>query len=657
MSNDIGWDSQLNSEAPAGCQLKAALFTTYDFPDERILVENLLPMVLKLTRENSCEGLEHNLFLLELDRRLKQLHDKIVVISSSYREEPIAPERCEQAQSGVYGWIWRSIRHMSVGRHRKAVQHAKLWMLHWGAADDYTEYLELVISSTNMTRSALKNQIQGVWKTCIALRSKSSIKTLDSWGLLPKFIQELDKSANSDERLAPFIELLKRADCPKGVSFIASVPGTYSKKDLLQTPWGAEGLRKAMPAGKGPLITSIHSPFVGLWDTKSLNRWCTSFTGTLSHLRLIWIEMSHPWATQWILPEDTLKTLSAAGVTLLNLRNRPSETKSTDVFHAEHRPLDTRWSHAKVYSFRRGKSRKLLVTSANFSAAAWGRESSSGDVSIENFELGVCVEQANWPLFDKLKTFTDLKLLKTVKTLPITGDSRIMWAQATWDGNMVNVECRCEVSLKLIGELNCAGTLTAINRWNSVSEISIRFAKIPWTDTKAQPSFVTLKYEDEKMCISVFDERSFQGRADSMPTGVDEETVQLRRDQLLFEQYGGHVELDVEDEVSVDEKDLEASADDGKKKGKVGSIRPESYAVPTMVLARQHLQIVDNWGDQLKHAMSYGTTEFERQLLQRDGEQLIEAFWRLVARDTESEIGAKVAAEELALRLSIFKEA
>jgi len=56
----LGWESLLNSDAPAGCALQAALFTTYDRADERLLVENLLPALLKLDHEPMPEGAERS---------------------------------------------------------------------------------------------------------------------------------------------------------------------------------------------------------------------------------------------------------------------------------------------------------------------------------------------------------------------------------------------------------------------------------------------------------------------------------------------------------------------------------------------------------------------------------------------------------------------
>ena len=179
-SAEFGWESLLHTDAPPACSLKAALFTTYDRADERLLAEHLLPLLLKLSREPDGEGVERQYFLLELDRRLKQLHDHLIVVSSTVREEP---GDAEEGESGTYGWIWRSIRHLTVGSHGKAVQHAKLWLLHWGAADaDGVEYLEIVVSSANLTRAAFKGQLQAAWRACIELHPQRSKATARSLG-------------------------------------------------------------------------------------------------------------------------------------------------------------------------------------------------------------------------------------------------------------------------------------------------------------------------------------------------------------------------------------------------------------------------------------------------------------------------------------------
>src|SRR5947209_7580732 len=113
----LGWESLLYTDAPPPCALWGALFTAYDRADERLLAEHLLPLLLKVGREPDGEGAERQYFLLELDRRLKQLHDRLVVVSSTAREEPGEADE----DGGAYEWIWRSIRHLTVGRHGRAV--------------------------------------------------------------------------------------------------------------------------------------------------------------------------------------------------------------------------------------------------------------------------------------------------------------------------------------------------------------------------------------------------------------------------------------------------------------------------------------------------------------------------------------------------------
>jgi hypothetical protein len=86
----------------AGRSLKAALFTSYDRPDERLLAEHLLPLLLNLSREPQGEGNERQYFLVELHERLKQLHDKLVIVSSATREEPEDPQNPEADEGRAY---------------------------------------------------------------------------------------------------------------------------------------------------------------------------------------------------------------------------------------------------------------------------------------------------------------------------------------------------------------------------------------------------------------------------------------------------------------------------------------------------------------------------------------------------------------------------
>ena len=182
ISPGFDWESLLCTDM-AGCVLKAALFTSYDRPDGRLLAEHLLPLLLNLSREPQGEGNERQYFLVELHERLKQLHDKLVIVSSATREEPEDPQNPEADEGRAYPWIWRSIRSLTVGSSGKAVQHAKLWLLHWGANDEGIEHLEIVVSSANLTPAAFKGQLQAAWRACIELRPQRSEVRLRGWGI------------------------------------------------------------------------------------------------------------------------------------------------------------------------------------------------------------------------------------------------------------------------------------------------------------------------------------------------------------------------------------------------------------------------------------------------------------------------------------------
>lgn len=645
-SGKWGWGSLLHSDAPAGCSLHAALFTTYDRTDERFLAENLLPLLLKLDHEPSGENKERGYFLLELDARLKKLHGRIVVVSSTLREEASGEE--PSGRDGMYGWIWRSIRPLTVGRQGKAVQHAKLWLLHW--VKDGSEYLEIVVSSANLTRSAFKQQIQAAWRVCIELQPHGSQVRERSWGILPSFMRELAASAGDDAHLENFVKLLARAECPQGTSFVASVPGKHTPQVLRRTPWGAAGLREIMPAGRGTASVSVLSPFIGAWSKDALHQWCARFGGSPERVSLAWIDKNHPWADKWLLPTASRDSLVDVGSTLLQLRFEPNDSKQIDRFHNEHKAGDfpVRWSHAKVYAFKRGRSRRLLLTSANFSTAAWGGEGSNGTLNIENFELGVCIENAEWPFANLMELDADNAAISTATMR--RSAAWISWAQATWDGKKITVECKSERDVT--GQVLGMKKPLPITGWANGAG-NLRKAQAPWVHAGQPPSSVLLSCGDEKLNVAVFDERKPDDREGSFPPGVDEDkaAVQAMRDYLLFERYGGRVAPD--DGPQSDEEYQTVNGDELLQEIWESQAAPsDSYAVPAFVRARLHLQVVDNWAGQIKPRAD----KFVLEILQRDGRSLMEAFKRQAEREGKDEMGAELAAEEMGLRLKHFPE-
>ena len=103
MSSDVSLGIAAPHRRPAGVLAQGRAVHTYDRADERLLAEHLLPLLLKLSREPDGEGTERQYFLLELDRRLKQLHDRLVVVSSTAREEPGDAKKETAAPTGGSG--------------------------------------------------------------------------------------------------------------------------------------------------------------------------------------------------------------------------------------------------------------------------------------------------------------------------------------------------------------------------------------------------------------------------------------------------------------------------------------------------------------------------------------------------------------------------
>ena len=102
----------------------------------------------------------------ELGTALEQLHGRITVISS--------PPRVAREPS-QYPWLWRYVSHFRVGAAARAVQHAKLWAFHWKVGDE--EQLDLHVSSTNLTPSAFKAQVQAGWQASVRLSERATVSS------------------------------------------------------------------------------------------------------------------------------------------------------------------------------------------------------------------------------------------------------------------------------------------------------------------------------------------------------------------------------------------------------------------------------------------------------------------------------------------------
>ena len=688
--NNVGWESILQSDCPSGCELTAALFTTYDQAENQFLAEHVLPELLNLDRRPESEGIERQYFLLDLDQRLKRMKDRIFVVSSTRRDEP-TEQRHAETQS--YAWIGRLIRQVTVGQQGHAVQHAKLWMLHWqDPQDGGRQFLEMIVSSTNLTRSAFRDQIQGAWRACLLLSQKPQPRGAQNWGILPDFIQELAKSTGEADRFQHFVNLLGRASCPRGVSFVASVPGNHSPATLARQPWGVAGLAGVSPQGKGTVSTHVLSPFIGSWNESNLEDWCDSFGGSPERLSLAWISVRHegPEKRWWRMPEKSRDALQQAGAEFLHLRQ--ASEKSAGVFHKQHRAQkDPRWSHAKVYAFRRGSSCRLLMTSANFSTSAWGVRTSGGGLEIRNFELGVCVEQVPWPL-EELDPLSHRDAATTPESeRPLS--QAFSWASASWNGEEVTVMCRCRTA-----QFTClivGGPQKLSHDSWTVAEAGEPYrGTIAWKSQKYPPERAILTCENESLEVAVFDDREDDDRDMTVPPEVDCEAAILMADELLYERYGGPVAGTVEDSTVPNEGEADAPVQTpAQQEAVVGiagvavaisgdgtSISPrvdegdegdfedsgvgtgDSYSVPAFVRARRYWQIIDNWSTRIQTSLRRAADALEPdaadaleiESLVKDGEKLAAAFHRQVQRDRKTVAGgqgANLANEEMTIRL------
>jgi hypothetical protein len=657
--HSLGWEPLLKTDAPLETTLASALFTTYDRADDRLLAEHLLPLLLRLERDPEGEGRERQMFVLELDEKLAQLHDRIAVVSSASREESAGEP---DSSGGGYPWLWRSIRHLTVGATGQAVQHAKLWLLHWVPSDETDqEYLEIVVSSANLTLHALKGQVQAGWRACLPLRQRRSNANLATWGPVPSFLEVLGTSCGDPTRIGGFIELLARCTCPEGVAFVASVPGRHTSAVLKKTPWGAAGLREITPSGRGMVAIQVLSPFVGSWDEDRLRAWCESVENAPARLELAWVKHGHRWAKNWRLPPAAREALVATGARLLDIRHAGDDADHSSTFHEQHAAKDDRWSHSKIYGFTRGTSRRLLVTSANFSPAAWGSAEEDGSLAIANFELGVSLEGGRWPLeLDELDpaeaAVTDLD--------ERLGPTAVGWAQATWDGASVEVSCRCVKGAVLGAAIRRGAKWTRTqSKWKISDNGRAQSLSVPWTDARTPPCVARIACGEEKLEVGIFDTRPRAERETSVPPDVDPDLAELLKDELLFEQYGGRVADDEGDpsagdgsfpEMPDEDEPSTSSSTDGLGAGN------DSYAVPAFELARRHLEVVDRWWSLTRKCGEGPEGTHARGVLHYDARRLAEAFRRRSKRDSSRSValglGASLAADELEIHLSAWQE-
>lgn len=632
------WQLPFSSSLQEGLgELRAALLTTFEPPDADVLVEDVLPGWLGLSRDAAESGPERTTFLVDLQRRVKSLRGRLAVFSSS------------RPNGGRSHWLWNDVLLCTVGSCGPVVQHAKLWLLHRGPGEKQGETLEVVVSSTNLTRAALRGQVQAGWRAVLSL-GKATNKNEASWGMLPGFLTELGRqSGHTGEGVIPYWNtmVLPRARCPD-VQFVASVPGRHDP-ETLRSPgqhWGVDGLSRVRPV-KPSRRVDIVVPTVGSFDEERLREWARSAGTGPERIRLAWLpgDSSHSWAgaNRWQMPRKTAEALKKAGVRLKAFPDPKDSERDIDAFQDQWEKTGTRMLHGKLYWIRDAKRCRLLVTSANWSGAAWGTRNARGGLNIENFELGVVVA-SSWKPLDELPDLDgDLHAQRPPSRDPIPA---ISWAEATWDGESIRVSARVRpgerIAPRVAVEFADGRRIMKNATWSKTTQNAK--ARIRWPASSAFPPVICLGVAGGELdcMVPVADLRPPGKETSEYFSQVDPGDVARLELALLEERYGGpsaDTVLEVDgDPVLTDESSSDPNRNtpdpDAEK------IRSVDYTVPEIEAAKAKLQIVSYW---TKRAELVRDEQEGRRLIVNDGVRLAQ-LWRAKAK---TDIATRVALHEL----------
>lgn len=604
-----------NADIDLDSQVHAALLTTYEPPDGDFLVEEIFPSWFQLDGKKSSDDDTSFAPQVRVMEALKARHGRIAIFSSS----------AIQGESSQH-WIWPQLGRYTVGAKGPVTQHAKLWLLH-RIRGDGSEWLDVRISSTNLTRQALDGQLQSGIRICAFVGSKPSSANLESWGVLEKFLKALGWHSTQDQPVVErFLRLLRRSVAPAHLELIGSIPGEHAN-----AVWGARSLGAALGSlGKGG--ADILVPTIGQWQPRDLLTWCKVVGVSPRDVRLAWIGDKHGWASKWAMPKVALHTIKKVGVQLVAA---PADDGfPREKLHEQFKENDKRWPHAKIYWFGKGQRNRALVTSANWSVSAWGKEE-KGKLRIENFELGVLFPVASRPL---------AKAPRLSKTPAVLDEGErtersSIWAHATFDGKRLAIALRTDrgppakliiANADQVRELSTPG-------WNRSSELWNATVVRKWI---VPPSFLAFTFSDGiEHWVSVQDIRDQEAAWDqplSRPPGLSVEELRRVQAALLEERYGG----------------APVEGDEIGKRGKGGrrSIRNGvhgSYAMQSLEVGRRLAALVDEW----VNALNKATNAEVRDAVKRDGRKLVEA-WRTESKEGGMRaVALPIAADDLAARL------
>lgn len=611
-------------------RLRGALLTTFDPPDPGLLIEEYLPVWLGLENSYANEGNDRLRYFAELEDALKRLRGQIAIVSSA-----------GELATSTEAWIWNYIRRFEVGAEGSAVQHAKLWMFHRDPpTKGKPETLELIISSANLTRDGLRGQIQAGWRCVLPLRDQGSKERLKAWGVLPGFLFELGKASGNggSKMIERWHDLLRRCDCPKDAEFVASIPGIHSANALAQrhSTWGAAGLRASW-SGRAIRKMVAMAPTIGRWTSESISDWAELIGVEPSHISVAWLRDSHPWAGNWQLDPPTEAALSKSGIQWLEVPV-PEQNEWKSPLCNEHEKNDLRWSHAKLYELREGRRRRMLITSANLSRAAWGDPQRDGKLKIENFELGVLLRVQDG-FGDRLCTGSFKRATRKMDYQKLQPPP-IAWLAAEWNGKELAIECRTSGAsvLESFISVTAARTTSIVKCSLSWKGRPLNRARMPWPQAErgGVPFLVAVQtMEGDTRQVAVHDVRPI-GEDGILCGEFDEPLLREALDRLLEERYG-----------YAPDTGFDGSAGNGGN-GTTAATGYGDYSVLAYVDARRRFKLIDNLWTELQQA-----DDCSRSSIAKDGKRIVER-WLEVSKsstDRNTRLAAKIAADELARRI------
>lgn len=592
----MDWSSPIPTQ-PENANLVAALWTSYRPVSPEFLAGDVLPQLVGIVRRENEDMESREWFIAEAMQALAPLKGKLTVITSP----PISI-----ANSQTDAWLWHYVTPFTVGNNGPCTQHAKLWLFHWESKnleqsgksfrDNAKEFLQITVSSTNLTPDAFKNQIQGGWSITLPIKRTGPKPTENTLDTLVKFLSDLGTAAKCMERVDYWNSLIDRTLPPENIKFIASIPGKPSPL----TQWPIQKTSKLW----------ILTPFIGQWDSYSLDVWKKAICKKEATINLLWPDKSHRWVgkidnegeANWQIPGKSVAALLGQDECLRKLPEMP-------VFNGGNEN-DKRWGHLKLYKLDNG----LLVGSHNWSLSAWGLP--KGNRYPKNFELSVFIPDALMPCDLRLNKLR-LKDIRICQEEPQNPERHwLSWAQAQWNGDFLQIEWKATEPVTVAWH---DGT-----QWQHVKAMNTNILSVPISDTDKAPrlvKFAIINSIDDEVSIAVADIRS----GDDLPVGVSS-SIAEKADLILLEKYGGP----------------QAESANYQARKKTGADNESAdYRTQWLISSRRWSRVVDKWREIFnENTDCRGCPSAIR---------LANALQRLSENAEIGGIGARIAAEELRL--------